>query len=638
MFKQHFTNLHLSWKQKLALVITVTLIGLGTVAGSAFIGLHSVNDSVQKQNHAVDYKQSSLVLTITLLNLESFAHQLSFEKAPEFLTHLDNLSSMTTDMRQEASNIGYDKIDGISTEIDDLISRYVSLRKEWLNNRLSLGFTPNEGKLDILFSNLAALEKITFSMISEDVDNLVGDQNKFVITKSLENEEGIEKSLSRLEKISTKLRWEDNKVGKTIKGYRQSFEEVRTLINKERETLGFMVPLIVDLDTLIEQQNAFLKNTVIRQTIDEAVASRASATRFILAATVIVGVIIFISLTGVTKQLNSQLKRMREFLGKMAEGDFSKKLPTSNNANDEFNQLGTASNQMVDDVSRVLGQVVNGSSELIRIKEELERAVLRLSDTSEQVETKTQQSSIATQQISNAVEGVAQRANDVSRVARQASDITHTGGETINACVSSMQNLSDKIEESNNEVTELVGSSSKMLGIIDTINGLADQTNLLALNAAIEAARAGDAGRGFSVVADEVRALAQKTVSATSNIEEIIRDFSNQSKRMGALMEEGINLASSGKENAKNAMSAFDSINSATQQVSTEMEQVVGAVTEISHNTSDISEQIVHISKGSEDTKNTRHTLEEHTSSLSTQSELLNDITHRFVLPEDSSK
>ena len=171
-----------------------------------------------------------------------------------------------------------------------------------------------------------------------------------------------------------------------------------------------------------------------------------------------------------------------------------------------------------------------------------------------------------------------------------------------------------------------------MLGIIDVINGLADQTNLLALNAAIESARAGEAGRGFSVVADEVRALAQKTVNATSSIGDIIKSFNDQSKRMGDLMEEGIKLASYGQENANNAMASIESIEESIQKVTAEMDQVVVAVEEISYNTNDIASQVETICDQSERTKETRLVMEGHTQKISSQAEALGQLTSRFKL------
>ncbi|MGH1440198.1 MAG: methyl-accepting chemotaxis protein [Cellvibrionaceae bacterium] len=625
-------NLHFSWKQKLTIVIAITLVGLFIVAGSAFMGLNTVNSGFEKQNIAVEYKQNAQSLTINLLKLESSASSLTAENIGAFNESLEALNQLSLLMQTKASGLNNDELSNYANQLNDLTTSYIAQRKEWLNNRQVLGFTPSEGKLGELFTALAALEKISFSMIEQPIGDLVSGQRKYMITKDKENEGKMEDAISSLEKTAIQLQWENNVVGKKIKAYRNAFEGVRILVDKEVEINTVLLPVTENLNTLVEQQNAFLEETVIQQVAKEADSAGKAAMTIIGVSGLVVGIIIFISLGSIARQLNIQLKHMQAFLKQVAEGNFSEQLSTNNNENDEFTQLRDASNHMVEDISGVIAKVVDGNESLLTIRQQLEKAVEQLGITSEEVEQKTQQSTVATQQISIAVNDVAKRSVDVSETAQSASKATQTGGKVVNDCVESMVNIVDLIENTHTEVTNLAQSSSQMLGIIDVINGLADQTNLLALNAAIESARAGEAGRGFSVVADEVRALAQKTVSATSSIGDIIKNFNDQSKRMGKLMEEGIKLASSGQDNANNAMSSFESIEEHIQKVAAEMDQVVVAVEEISYNTNDISTQVEHICAQSECTKNTRHTLEEHTHHLSSQAEALGQLTSRFKL------
>jgi len=202
----------------------------------------------------------------------------------------------------------------------------------------------------------------------------------------------------------------------------------------------------------------------------------------------------------------------------------------------------------------------------------------------------------------------------------------------INESISSIINISELIKETHTEAARLSDSNKRMQGIVDVINNLADQTNLLALNAAIESARAGEAGRGFAVVADEVRALAQKTVKATNGISDIINSLNIQSSKMTELMDKGMNLAGSGRENANNAIQAISEIESAIQSVTSEMDQVVVAVEEISYNTKDISVQVDQINNQSSETKNIRESLSHYSEQISLQVKQLKGITCRFSL------
>jgi methyl-accepting chemotaxis protein len=512
-------------------------------------------------------------------------------------------------------------------------SLYLELRGQWVSVVDKLGYTQSEGALKALDEKLSVIEKISFSMIENDVSALSRGQRQYVVSKDVSDQVKVETALGRLETKVKKLDWENNKVGKAVKAYRSAFIKVNDLVGQESSILSKILPVAKRLNKNINEQKEFIENVVSQQVIEAADESRSAATTIIFAVATVVGLLVFISLGGVTRQLYMQLQHIQIFLKGLAEGDFSQTLKLNNNNKDEFTQLRSANNQMVCDVSTVIDQVVKGNQSLLNIRNELETAVDRLSKNSIEIEQKTQQSTVATQQISIAVNDVAKRSVHVSQTSQSASESTKEGGEVINDCVNSMVSIVELIENTHEEVVNLAQSSSKMLGIIDVINGLADQTNLLALNAAIESARAGEAGRGFSVVADEVRALAQKTVNATSSIGDIISSFNEQSERMGNLMERGIKLASSGQENANNAMSSFERIEKDIQNVAAEMDQVVVAVEEISYNTNDIATQIEHICQQTEGTKAIRLTLEDHTHKLSSQADNLGQITGRFKLP-----
>jgi methyl-accepting chemotaxis protein len=411
------------------------------------------------------------------------------------------------------------------------------------------------------------MEKASFSMVEDDVITMITGQKGYLITKSEDDRRTLEKGLSNLEAMVSEMGWQDIKIGELTLAYRAAYDDIQDLFSAESAIEAQLQPVFNELKDIVAQQKVILDEDIIVQVTAKADDAQQTATNIMLVAALIVALVILTSLGTIARELNVQLKYMHKFLKKVAEGDFSGRLKTNSNQKDEFTQLKTAANLMVHDISRVIAEVVDGNNTVLNIRRHLEKAVAELAVTSVQVETKTQQSTAATHQISNAVDDVAQRSVGVSETIQSASKSTQTGGKVINECVDSMTQIVSLINETHTEVEDLTQSSTKMLGIIDVINGLADQTNLLALNAAIESARAGEAGRGFSVVADEVRALAQKTVSATTSIGDIIESFNMQSKKMGALMKQGINLTSAGQEHANNARSSFDSIDSSIQKV-----------------------------------------------------------------------
>jgi len=627
-------SLNLSWKQKLSIVIGITLVGLFIVAISAYMGLRSVGESVEKQQSAADYKQLSVTFAYQLLSLESTSGDIEAPDAvTEYLANVDLLVGTTAKMQDRASSLGYPKLTDFAAQIDTTARSYKTAREQWIEINNTLGFSDKSGLKFQFLDSAQGLGSYTFlSSLEKLIFDLAVQQKDYIAVGSEELGETLNETLIEIETIIEDFGWKEDEIGKDFTLYRELFSNISTLLKQNFETQSNIVALVDDLNRIVSEQDTYLQENVVAEVLAQASSVRNTANATVIFASLIVAVVVLLSLGAISYLLNAQLNSIQKFLSKIASGDFSKKLPINDNEKDEFTQLRMASNKMVDDISGVIGKVVSGNVTLLELREKLEDEVVQLGIASEEVEEKTQQSTVATQQISSAVTNVAKRSVDVSDTAQSASEATRNGGKVVNDCVKSMVSISGLIKNTDEEVTKLAQSSSKMLGIIDVINGLADQTNLLALNAAIESARAGEAGRGFSVVADEVRALAQKTVNATGSIGDIIKNFTDQSKRMGELMSEGIKLTASGQENANNAMESFEYIENSIEKVAAEMDQVVSAVEEISHNASEIATQVEHVCQQGEQTKEIRIEMQNNTHKLSTQAESLGQLTSRFKL------
>lgn len=396
MSKKSSVFLNLSWKQKLSIIIAITLIGLVIVAGSAFISLNSVNSSFEKQSTAVEYKQNSQALTISLLRLKSLASNLNTQKTTSFITNLESLEKLALKMNQQAKALDNDELVSFSIKLENLIAEYTRLRQNWLDNGQVLGFNSEEGNLANLSNAMAELKEVSFSMIDDTVSNLVFSQGKYIVSKDLNSETDIEGYISELELVVIDMDWQENIVGKVIVDYRQAFEAVRGLITKDAEITSALTIISHDLTLLVEQQDNFLEEIIIKQVAQEANDTRKAAITVISVVAIIVGLIIFVSLGRFSKQLNSQLQHIHVFLKEISAGNFTKSLPINTNEKDEFTQLRLASNHMVNGISNVISEVVSGNKSLLNIRGQLEKAVEQLGKTSEHVEQKTQQSTLAT--------------------------------------------------------------------------------------------------------------------------------------------------------------------------------------------------------------------------------------------------
>jgi len=220
--------------------------------------------------------------------------------------------------------------------------------------------------------------------------------------------------------------------------------------------------------------------------------------------------------------VRATIKSFTRTAGVVAEGDFTRQIEVV--GSDEMGQLRDAFNQMIDNIRQTLTAVKDSASEVgVNVSE-----VESIADRSREAVTVQL---AQTNEVSTTIEEVAESAADVSRLAEEAEEAARSGqgksdeaGKVVTRVMGEVGRLSDEMENSMAAVNRLAENSTSISSILETIKGIAEQTNLLALNAAIEAARAGEQGRGFAVVADEVRTLASRTQGSAQEIETLISD------------------------------------------------------------------------------------------------------------------
>jgi methyl-accepting chemotaxis protein len=314
-----------------------------------------------------------------------------------------------------------------------------------------------------------------------------------------------------------------------------------------------------------------------------------------------VGLGIFISRT-----ISAPLKRGVEFAAAVAGGDLTHRLDMDRE--DEVGKLANALNDMVEKLREVISKMADAS-------DTVSSAAAQLCASSEQMATGTEEVAAQAGTVATAGEEMAATSTEIAQncgmaaeSSKRANDSAVTGASIVRETVTVMNRIADKVKDSAKTV-ESLGSRSDQIGeIIGTIEDIADQTNLLALNAAIEAARAGEQGRGFAVVADEVRALAERTTKATKEIGQMIKAIQSETKGAVEVMEEGVKEVEKGTAEAAKSGDALkdilDQINSVTMQVSqmaTAAEQQTATTTEISSNIQQITEVIQGTARGAEE-------------------------------------
>ena len=299
---------------------------------------------------------------------------------------------------------------------------------------------------------------------------------------------------------------------------------------------------------------------------------------------------------------------------------------------DEIGQLADSFRDMAEKLRSTISQIARTSEQVAASSAELHSTAEQISTGAEEVAFQTSSVAIASEEMAATSGTIAHNCKMAAETSNRASETVRCGVAVVRQTIDGMERISAQVKAAAQTVVTLGARSDQIGAIIGTIEDIADQTNLLALNAAIEAARAGEQGRGFAVVADEVRALAERTTRATREIGEMIKTI--QSETVGAVsaMEEGVNEVARGTNSSMESGDALqqilDQINDVAMQVNqiaTAAEQQTATTNEITNNIQQITQVVFSTSKGASETASASN-------DLSRESEQLQLLVGQFRL------
>jgi methyl-accepting chemotaxis protein len=302
----------------------------------------------------------------------------------------------------------------------------------------------------------------------------------------------------------------------------------------------------------------------------------------------------YITITGISRGV----QRIESAASRLAEGDLN--VEVDYQGRDELGSIAQAFNNMASTFRQTVNEIQDSITRLAAAAEETSVVTAQTNAGISQQQTETSQVATAVNEMNATVHEVARNAVDAAAAAKEADEHFNAGKKVVDTIIEAIGDLAMEVDQASKVIHDLEQESDGIGSVLDVIKGIAEQTNLLALNAAIEAARAGEQGRGFAVVADEVRTLAGRTQESTKEIEEMITRLQSGAGRAVQVMETGKEKTRVGVEQAAAAGEALQTINEAVERISTMNTQIASAAEEQSAVTEEINRSIVNISSVAE--------------------------------------
>ncbi|GAB7530871.1 methyl-accepting chemotaxis protein [Pseudomonas sp. 3A(2025)] len=365
-----------------------------------------------------------------------------------------------------------------------------------------------------------------------------------------------------------------------------NIEGLQGLLNNE------MMENSDQINVLIAKMVEF-NTTQLNHTTAEATEQYQDAFRLVVGLLIVATFLTLLFAWLLTRSITQPIAQALKAAETIAEGNLTQ--PIQVDGSDEAGRLlqamHTMQNKLRDTLQRISGsasQLASAAEELNAVTDESARGLGRQNNEIEQAAT-------AVNEMTSAVEEVARNANDTSQASQNATTSARDGRDLVVETVTAIERMSRDVQGSAEQISHLAEQSRDIGKVLDVIRGLADQTNLLALNAAIEAARAGEAGRGFAVVADEVRALAHRTQQSTSEIERMIDTIQGGTEQAVGAMRSSTERAESTLSIAKGAGLALDTIHAAVEQINERNLVIASAAEEQAQVAREVDRNLVNI-------------------------------------------
>jgi len=352
------------------------------------------------------------------------------------------------------------------------------------------------------------------------------------------------------------------------------------------------------------------------------------ATNMVLVVLAICTVLSVVLGVFIVKGVTSPLQALRDMFQELGEGNLRCQVEAK--GQDELGQLCEHANRFVENLRTAIKQVSQATETVASASGELSRTSAEVKKGSQEQARQSEQAAVAVEEMSATSSEISLNTQGLCTKVEEANEVATQGGEVVRGSIAGMQILAQSIQQSAKEITVLGQRSEDIGKIIRVIEEIADQTNLLALNAAIEAARAGEQGRGFAVVADEVRKLAERTTKATKEITDVIKTIQATTNQAVVAMERGTQGVQEGVEKSHEAGTQLTRIVDDAKTLTTMVQQIAVAISQQSKATAQVSNNIQTVASVSQQNSTAVERVAQSSSSLSRMVDQLQSAVGQF--------
>ncbi|MEZ9655089.1 methyl-accepting chemotaxis protein [Vibrio splendidus] len=402
---------------------------------------------------------------------------------------------------------------------------------------------------------------------------------------------------------------------------------------KAKEALYINIAnLAVEIDQAMAVLDSF--NVTAEEQLNASLADASSIYDKGLFNAIAIGIVVtvFAAAIGyhIAHSVREPLTRILSTLEGLTEGDMTQRIDIR--YDNEFSRVSRHINTLADNLRNILVKLNDASDDLTKTASVNQKTSTETQDQLNSQREQTATVATAMTEMSHSVQEVANSAQSSLTMVQQVESASESGRQIMNTNISTINQLEVRLTESVGAVGELQQMSSQIGSILDVIRGIAEQTNLLALNAAIEAARAGEQGRGFAVVADEVRVLAQKTTQSTSEIETMISNLQSSSKTASNVIESCMSDMDMSVQQASSANSAMEEIQALILEISHMSTHISQAAAEQSETSGDIARNIEDINHIADKSYQAMSSIAEASQNLTILANQQGDLVHQFKL------